>query len=680
MKTGRYCSIALAALAGFGLVYLDSAAQQDVAGGAQPQQHAQADAGQQDNATGAKPAERHARELLKHVPADAVALVMAGNMREALEGVDAFVQAVRPTTLDEPPEPWVPLLSRIQEAAGPGLNPDQAVGIMLLPAEKYGMAPAGPMRFILPIPPPVSFAAVVPGKGIGATLGEGWIAHEDVEGLYVQGDDAFAWQSDKHVIVAPSLKTAKALRAEAPNVLSNLSARDLAMLEAEAFAAWGRLDFVGAFFDKILMSTIQMQRGVVADAPPMATTGPARTTTRPATGPAGGSRPARADGLDADGADDRHGDVTHPPKPPKLSPLLDLYWGGDATICAGVGIDAEGVRVDGVLDCGKGSLLDKGLAATKQDGAAKLIRRLPAARHAVIAGGVNLYRAAPKELRALLAAQLDVVPVEMPAGLRRRHTDAMAAVYTQLRSTRLWVGARTAMEGKLGAAVVMECESAEAMRDALAALCDTTSELMRLAPDADEAPQFHYVRGEGEAADVIRMKFAELDDMSAEERRILRAILGTKPLEFPVVPVDANTLVLAVGGETGFAEQVAAAARADIRVARPKALQDAVSDLPEHRVLVAAADVGGYWDLIKSVIDSVDEDADMPPLKLTTRVPILAAAWADEGDLGLRLHAPREPIAQIVQAFADAWAYERRKWERRRMEREVPQPVPPGDF
>lgn len=649
-------------LIGLGLVIaglLVAPAPPDQAGARQPNAP---DADRQGGHGAPQQGDRHVRDFLRHVPSDAVAFAVAGNTREALAGVDAFIRAVAPDNPEGgPPDIPEPLLSRIESQAGPGLDPDRGVGMVFLPLEKYPV-PEG-MRRIFPLSMtlPVSFAAIIPGKGVTETFpGPGWVEHEKLEGVFVRGDDTYAFQEGPYIVIAPTLQTAVRLRGRQQSILTRLSAEELELLESHPIAAWGRMAVLGEMMDAIVARTSEVRPTTRATTRPAArpTT---RTTTRTA-GHARTTRPARGTVTRV---------TTQPVAPRAASRMFAALWGAEATVCLGVRIDADGVSVDGVLGCDEASLLGRGLRAT-EFADAPLIGRLPAARYALTGGAVNIYRAAPEKLRAYLAEQLEIGPVAAPATVKREYLDAMTALYGQVRRVRFYGGARPAMQGKLGAAVVLECDSAEAMRKALAAVCRTSTRLLGVDRDA---PAFRYVRGDAGKPDVVRIEQTDLSGLDADERKVMDTLLGPDGLTLHLTQADAHTLVLTLGGEEGFVTQAVRAATGMEGGVRPRALAAALQGLPEPRVFVAALDVTGTWDALKSAIDATDPDADFPPLKLTTRVPLLAAGWESGGNLHWRIAAPREPIAQVIQAGVDAWTYETRKWQR---DMPPPQPVPPG--
>ena len=603
--------------------------------------------------------------VLRHVPADATGCLVVRQVEKAAGAVEALVAAVKPNMpgpQGEPqPVPVPPVLMgmKMEFGLGEGFDSTGGFAAVALDPKKY---PTPPSRAAKEEGVPdidLTVVLLVPGRGVHATLPKfGWDEDDSQPGLFFAEMDEgtmYARQAGKVVAMSRSRKGMEAVVAPEKSVVETFSGAEREFVLRNHVAAWGRMALLDTVKEAMLKAaateTVQKMEQDDAGNPRMTKTSQKKPV------------PAEIQSM-------------------ALSiEQLKAQLGENATACLGARFGAEGLKMEARLTPQPDSLIGKALAGTKLPDA-PLLGRIANQPYAMAFGMFQT----PKMTREQAARQVDIMLAgeqmkSIPEATRRQYKKLMLDLHEQLIGIQGFVAPADGDEGVLGIAAVMDCESADRMMELIKESIPVANEMCKHS-DLDVYKGMSLThnaaagRVGGNAYDAVTVSLKQLAEADEDARKVMKTLLGSETITVRVMKFSDTAVVASVGGGEAFLAKAARSVGADAALADNPHVVKALKDLPENRFAVGLLDLPTTWDIVKKALAANGLD-DLPPLKLTSHVPMVGVGWIDGSDIGLLADLPAEPLREGVQAAVDGVSYMMMKAMREAMEN---QGGGPNDF
>ena len=346
-------------------------------------------------------------------------------------------------------------------------------------------------------------------------------------------------------------------------------------------------------------------------------------------------------------------------------------------LMAGLTWTPQGPRVEFRICCKPGSPMAQALSAAKNT-QGPLTLGLPDKRFIFAYGIRKDAFANPPEVRKAQRAALIENPAwrDVPKEKVEAIADLIAAVNPEVTGVEHWAG-QTGDGGPLSIATVVHCRDAEALktivRKHLPAI-ETMLNLATMQKSENEKERFALSYQEanepaaGEVkADVILASHPELEKMLENEDMgkhmkniLLKVFPGEMRFRARLAVLDKNTLVVTVGGGKKFLAEAVAAAKANAsKLELSEDAKTALALAPANRFAVAMVDISSavafYGKAMLSVVGGMAGPMGVgvggAALHMKPAPPIVVALSADKNDLVVTAHIPTLLFKRVVGGF-----------------------------
>ena len=276
--------------------------------------------------------------------------------------------------------------------------------------------------------------------------------------------------------------------------------------------------------------------------------------------------------------------------------------------------------------------------------------------------------------------ELESVPVEVKAKLKQ----VALAMNEQVSCRQVVVGGAPAGSGTLGAACVLQCKDADALKGLIAQSLPPLQSVIRLLGEEDENVQNVKLAYQKEAetlgsvkADAITVSCPKWTDMKGEEQARMVKLLGEKEVRFLVASADKNTVVITLGGGKAFMGEALKAAADGGTILQAEGVAGAIKLLPQDPMTVMLLNAGNLSDLRakgpkESKPEAAKPEAATQPAKITCQTPVVMGAAVKDSSVHLVVHVPNDLLKEVVPSLLDMLAPEE--------ETQPPsQPAPPAE-
>jgi len=591
-------------------------------------------------ATGQQPSVERATaqpagEVLKHIPAGCLGFVVVNNVEELTLKIDRFIKQISPG--ERPLLPFS-VLDQLKGAVqlGEGFDYSGAVAAVMLDPQQHGWDISAMITEERPPKPEeVPFGVLIPGKDVAKTLA----AYQPVQSgdnyrlSRPEGPAILARQVGNHIAIGTSPKALAAIAATDKPVLDELSLADKALLARNDLAIWINFRVYGPLLETVLPKLQEKIRE--------------------------GQAPAGPSGV-----------VMMPEPLTKLTlsyaQLLSIYkdfYRQMEDEAVGVRFTEAGIFMEGCVSFLPGSSLGKALSALEKP-TSPLLHRLPNMPFVFALGG----RSTPQPEEDIAKYVDQILKIEMLRDLsaegKTKLRRVMLGISEQVRSVQFYLGENTASPGRLGIACVVECASAEKVRDLLADAVAVAGELKAGIPAPPlQALSVSYLKGaqslQGRPVDVISISHPALEgaEMPEQARASMKAgiksVFGEEKFCLRVAQADKNTLAITMGGAEGFLASVLKTASGTGKLHLDESIAKSLEMMPKNRSFVGLFSPRNLTKLIMNVIQdySVAMGTEPPPLNVEITSPeLFAFAGAiQKADVTFAGYIPSAPIREFIQ-------------------------------
>ncbi|MFP3938588.1 MAG: hypothetical protein ACLFVW_09640 [Phycisphaerae bacterium] len=535
------------------------------------------------------------RDVMDHIPDDALGFIVARSVRSATDAADEFLDETGISeNADELSEGVLEAIAK-GLVLGEGFDADGGFAVVLLNPEPLGIdveeeisrsiaqltvssmpGMVGVLETIFdqrpttqPSMPRVPYAMLFPGSDARSILPEATVS-ENTEGttLSFEGVDQqfHAASLGDYVVVSP-LATAVEVVREAHNRPIKLADDHAEILQASEAAAWANVGGIRDALGGLLEKLEKMEE-------------PSDTTTAPSTQVAD-----LMEGLKAL----RQPSLTGP------SPLEMFKQVRQATV--GLRLDERGPRAEAIVEYEPDSAY--AAARVSRDTPGELLDRLPDLPY-MTAIGSTVQQYPPEVVRGRLGHYLDKVE-GLDEGTRREMTEVVELLFGQSRSIQfVWGSAPDEqVAGIFGMAVVIECDDSQQLRKLLARAANCGSELLVHAGEIDEdfadlevAHSADVETIEGAPIDILTLAdTGERSDMAMP----MSMLFGSPDLNIRIAAADDTHLVLTSGGgESMLAEALTAARSADGPIPHREEVAAVLAEAGDQSQMVFLFNAGNY--------------------------------------------------------------------------------------
>jgi hypothetical protein len=337
----------------------------------------------------------------------------------------------------------------------------------------------------------------------------------------------------------------------------------------------------------------------------------------------------------------------------------------------------QGPRVEFRICCKPGGTMAKALAAA-QAAQGPLTAALPDKRF-IFAYGIrkDAFANPPEVQKAQRAAFLkNSIWGETPKEKVQAIADLIAAVNPEVTGVEHWAG-QISDGGPISIASVIHCRDAEALRKIVRQHLPAIETMLNLAmmqksENEQERFKLSYQEAnepaEGQVkADVILASHAEMEKMLENEDMgahlkplLLKVFPGELRFRARLAAIDKNTLVITVGGGRKFLAEAVAAARANSsKLELSEDAREALAMLPANRFAVAMVDISSAVPFYLKAMMSVFGEMAGPigvgvggaAIQMKPAPPIVVALSVDKNDLVVTAHVPTKLFKRVVGAF-----------------------------
>lgn len=541
---------------------------------------------------------RAAADVLQRIPANTVAFVVVPNLGSASSKVDQFIADIG--LQDMVPGSVLELAQQATQIAE-GLDEQGSLVALALTPSDYGWdleqmiseewSPEGP--------PPV--ALLIPG-GDAEQLFAAYDPQEEDGYLVVEfgGEPMYARAADGYTVLATMPEVVDAVLEPAGNVTDRLGEHHAEILGGADLAVWIDVEALQPAISAIMDKA---QEEIEA-----------------------GRESGRISGDEEAGA-------------ALAQSMLDTYreiLEQIDGVTMALRLTRDGVVVESYSSFGEDTVMGRLLAAM-QPGGEPLLNKLPNLPYVLALGA----QVAPEDDDA--AQQLaqtreqflaDLMNSEALAAIPQAARDqAEAALNTlgeQITGVQMYAGGSARGAGVFGVSCVMSVRDAGTAMGAIGQLAQAGQTAVTELAGDDEAFAMTYTRAVADVGDVeadgIVITFAEMEQMSPQERQMMGRVLGETRIVFYVVPVDDNTVVVTFGGGPEFLAEAVSAAAEGTPMMDDEAIARALEPLPDNPVAVTVISPQNLLDVIRAGFETLDQE--MPPelerIELTTDTPVAA--------------------------------------------------------
>lgn len=557
-------------------------------------------------------------DLLKNVPAGCMGFVVVGSLNGASGKVQAFLKDTGLASMLPLPGGG-DLVNLLKQGVriGEGFDPDGGLAIVMLDPQQYGIDVVGLISGKAPetkTPPPI--VILLPGKDPEKMFAAGNPTKEGgvVKFTGVDGDPAYATQAGKHVLVSDNLDALKAAAASKKSMAEQLSAQDKAFIARNDAAVWVDMKMTAPILDAAITKMNEEAKG-------------------------GSVNPLMA--MQAGFAEMLTGVQQ------TLKQMSSVMLGGR--------LDKVGIILEVQAGFAADSAYGKALAAFS--GRTPRLNRLPTMPYIFAMTGQSRVKLAKPDLEKELDASLAREPFKGLSPENKAKARAlMLGLNEQVQGIQLYIGGLVGGSGQVGAAIVMDCQSADKVKEMLADLVALLPDILQAAvKDADlKGLQIKYVKAlenvGDKKADAISIEHPELTGMSEENRKKMSAVLGEDKVRLLLGAPDEKTLVITFGGgKTFLAEAMKTAQAGSGALDKDPGIVKANSVLPKDRVLSGYLNIGNVIGVFKNVSAAVGEPP--PPIEMVAATPFSFAVSISGTNVSIVGLLPTDTIAEIIKAF-----------------------------
>jgi hypothetical protein len=298
----------------------------------------------------------------------------------------------------------------------------------------------------------------------------------------------------------------------------------------------------------------------------------------------------------------------------------------------------------------------KAMAAAKPGQEAGLAS-LPNFKYALALAGAGETGSAEADLnRQMLDKLLDSDFLKsLPEAEKARLKKVSEGLNKQVTSMQMVAGGPAEGVGLFGVSVVLKCKDAAAVKKLLGETAALAEGMIRHFGAEDEDVQkltVRYLKGVETVgpvtADAIVVEHPEMNTMSDGDREEMKKVLGEDKIRFLIGAPDAKTVVMTFGGSRDFFAEAVKAARGGGTIGTSAEDRQALQYLPKRRTGVILLNAGNLYDLIVAGMRKMAPDEEVPPFKISCKVPIAIGVGTAGKSAHVVLYLPKQLVKEVA--------------------------------
>ncbi len=571
-----------------------------------------------------------AEPILKHIPADALGFVMAGNVEDTLKrtdkflndvGLGIFVQAQAPQGL------WAAMKKNLK--LGEGFNAGAGVAAIMLDPKDFGIdltKHIGKKELPAEVRDKLPFVLLLPGTDIAKMLPEGMVTEgEDGKTIVQFGGEGPVLQTHSidggYVGLSPNAD-ALASYQRLKNVSKQVNKKTLGVLSKADVAIHINWKKAWPLIEKAIE---KQQKQMVEKGEEAAGMG--------ATAPAAMGAP--------------------------MAKILDLYKKVfrqvDAMTITGRFVET-GVVVEELLAYDPASQLGKVMKSYKpvKGSLTDLVPDLPYVMAWGFGGAGEMDDALERYFDDVFDAMLKTEELPFSEEQMKKIKSMTLKFFEQVDAGQFVLGGAPEETGLFGAAVVMKVEDAEKFKQFLQETTKLGIELCKEAPEPDARKlQATYAKEAGKvgdlAFDAIEISHPEMAKMDDEEKAKMKKVFGEQRIRVLVASPRKDTVVVTFGGAEKMLAAALKSATGKKGIAKTAHLKQAMQYLPKKLSAVMLFNAKNLGDVIRRGAQRMGEQA--PPINFQTEAPLAVGAGVDGAAEHLAVYVPSAMVKDVAAVF-----------------------------
>ena len=567
--------------------------------------------------------------VLTHVPAGAMGFVVVHEAKALAGKVDKFVDELGLGQMLSQPDPADPnkvirisVLDMLRGAAqlGPGFNPNGGVAAVMLDPNQFGVdlfkvlgmpGAGGDDESAAPAEKKLPFVLFVPGSGIKEVFG----AYEtEAAGKYtlvkLRMGPMYAAKLGGYILLSPMDKALDAVLAAKKKAVADLPDEQVVLLAKADLAYYVNMTVAGPVINKAFT---MMEQQMVMSAGPMA---------------------------------------------PVLGMYMKVYRDlidqlDDVTV--GARFVDTGLVFEEMVSFKTGSMYGQAVTASKAgQGKLNALPDLPYALAVGAAGDTNAKYVQYEMdfVDSLLKSDMfKGMPEEEKARLRK----LVQGLSEQVTGMQMVGGGAPAGNGLFGLSFVIQCKSADEVKALLGEKAKLIQGLIRhFGANDEDAQKFQvrYITGVetvgGVSADAIVVEHPNLDTLEEDKRIEMKKVLGEDKIRILVAAPDKNTVVVTFGGGRAFLAEALKVAAGTGKIGSDPATAQALKHLPKQPNFVMLLNGANLYQLIVAGMKTMEPNAELPPFKVTCKVPIALGGGVAGQSMHVAMYLPTDLIKEVV--------------------------------
>lgn len=317
-----------------------------------------------------------------------------------------------------------------------------------------------------------------------------------------------------------------------------------------------------------------------------------------------------------------------------------------------------GLVIEEMVDLAPDSAMAKELKGLKPSGKS-LVGRLPNFSYVLAGGGSgNPAKDGGSEMVKTSAKNVADMLVKLSGDkITKAQGDKLQKLVVDLNAQcvggQFVVGQAPADNGLIAAALLMEAKDAAKVKASLAEAVDLLNELVQTAAPEEDIKQvkFTYYTKGSDGVDVIEVTHPDLAKLGEEEQAMMKKFIGEDKIRITVASPDKTTVLVTFGGGKAFQEAALKAAKDGGDLPKDKGLTAAMTMMPQNPIFLMAFNVGNLFDTISKGVDITGMGAMMPPIKLTSQVPLTVGVGVMDNSEHVVIYVPTEMVKEVASIF-----------------------------
>ncbi len=353
--------------------------------------------------------------------------------------------------------------------------------------------------------------------------------------------------------------------------------------------------------------------------------------------------------------------------PGPMAPLMSTYFGiyreaikELADVSVGLRLAPTGIVLDEMVSFKAGGTYDRAMALAKYAGRPPLagLPDLPYILALAAQGQTD-----PQSLKITMDVIDELLAgeafKELPPAEKARFRKVVMDMNEQVTGMQLVIGGAPEGSGLFGLSAVVDCKSSAKVKELIGEKCKLGEALVRhFTEEGDDARllKIRYLKGVetvgGQSVDAVTLEHPEMADMSDRERQEMTKVLGENKVRFYVAAPAEKRVVVTFGGSRAFlAEALKVASSKSGKIGQGPAVAEAMKYMPADSGFLALLSGSGMYDVIVNGMKVMEPESELPPFKITSKVPIAFGGGKKGRSAHLVAYVPTDLIKEVSNIF-----------------------------